>query len=717
MKARFIAALMLAAAVSPAHAEEEAGKPIDFAADSLTYDRNSELIVADGNVVMSYDDMVVHADRIVYDRASGEVTVKGKLWAEARDGAIITAENLIIDDRFKNGVIEHIGVILADDSRFASDKGALEGGDRLILSRAVYSPCKICSVEETPLWQVKAVRVVHDRDRKRVTYKNAWIEAFGVPVVYTPYFSHPDPTVHAASGFLAPDLGRSGALGLIFRTPYYWRIAQNQDATIEPIVTTREGLVMAGEYRHHIGRGKYKVDGSVTYVDERDAFGATTGRNEFRGHIFSNGRFRMDDPIGVGGSWQWRYNAGWASDDTYLRRYRFSKIDTIVSEAAVERFGKRSYAAATALGFQGLRIEDDTGLTPFALPMVEYHYRSPPALLGGSFEFDGNALAITRLDGMDTRRLAAAGRWEVPFVAESGSIYTVGVSVRGDVYHVSNAASPDEAAYGGQNGTTYRLLPQARLEWRLPLVRAGQNSQQTLEPVMALVGAFNGGNPDDIPNEDSRIVGFDDTNLFAASRYAGLDRWEGGSRVDYGLRYGLDGGSVSARALVGQSYRLQRDDEIPLGTGLEGRFSDIVGRLEVTLSPYLDLIYRMRLDNNHLKLRRNEIDAFIGPETFRVTVGYLNLKTGAEDLDPTNPLQAREEVRAGAVYQIAKNWRILGSYTHDIDRKASIEARGGVYYEDECLRFGVILDKRYTRDRDIEPDTSIILKIALKNLG
>lgn len=718
MKRHFWAACLIATVTAlPAFAQADGAKPLDFAADRLAYDQDAGLVTASGNVVMSYDDMVVHAEEVIYNRNTGKVEVRGELWAELPGGAIIRGRELIIDERFEDGVVANIGVILEDESRFAAASGALAGGQKLTLDRAVYSPCEVCGVDDTPLWQVKAVRVVHDRGKKRVSYKNAWIEAFGVPVVYTPYFAHPDPTVHAASGFLSPDLGQSGVLGLIFQAPYYWRIADHKDATITPIFTTQEGVVLSGEYRHHFGVGQTTSSGSITYVDKRDNLGNNLGDNEFRGHIFSRGRFAMGDPLGLGGQWQWRYNAGWTSDDTYLRRYRFSKIDTIVSEAALERFGKRSYAAVTALGFQGLRVEDITGLTPFVLPMAEYHYRSPPRFFGGSFEFDANALAVTRLDGMDTRRLSAAGRWEVPFITEAGNIFTVGASLRGDLYHVSKSALPDEAAFAGEDGTAYRLLPQVRLEWRRPLVRSGENTRQTLEPVVALIGAFDSGNPDEIPNEDSRIVGFDDTNLFAANRFTGLDRWEAGSRIDYGLRYGLDGGGMSARAVIGQSYRFFSDDEIPDGTGLEGHFSDIVARLEATVSPYLDLIYRARLDNKTGKLRRNEVDAVIGPENFRVTVGYLDLKTGADNLDPNAPLLPREEVRGGAVYQFSRYWRIMGSYTHDIDRSASVAARGGIYYEDECLRFGIVLDRRFTSDRDIEPDTSVILKISLKNLG
>lgn len=705
-------------AASPAAEVADAWNAIDFAADSLTYDQGSDIVTAEGNVILSYKGRIVHAERVVYNRATGRIAVEGELWARDSGGNIVTARDLILDEDFNSGIIQNIGFILSDNSRFAAERGRLTEEGRTVLERAVYSPCEVCADgSDQPLWQVKAVRVIHDRGTKRVTYRDAFIELFGVPLLYTPYFSHPDPTVHAASGLLAPGLGQSSDLGLVFRLPYYINLAPHRDMTIEPILTTREGFVLAGEYREHVGLGKFKVAGSITHVDERDDFGVETGDKEFRGHIFSDGRFRLPSLSRYGGQWQWRYDVGWASDDTYLRRYDFSTIDTIKSEAALERFGTRSYAALTALGFQGLRVEDVAGLTPFALPMLEYHYVSAPGLFGGTYRFDANALALTRFDGMDSRRLSLGTSWEVPYIGESGSVYTLGASLRGDIYHVNSAAAPDDPAYGGENGATARFLPQIRLEWRLPMVKDGLTTRQTLEPIVALVGAFKSGNPDAIPNEDSRIVGFDDTNLFASSRFTGLDRWESGSRIDYGVRYGIEGSKVSARMLVGQSYRFFDDPEIPVGTGLSGHWSDIVGKLEVTFSPYLDLIYRARLNDRNLALRRNEVDAVFGPDNFKVTLGYLNLDTGAEDFDPSTDFADREEIRGAAVYRLDREWTLSGSYTYSLDRKESVYARGGVAYEDECLRFGFFVARRFTRDRDIDPETSFIFQISLKNLG
>ena len=86
------------------------------------------------------------------------------------------------------------------------------------------------------------------------------------------------------------------------------------------------------------------------------------------------------------------------------------------------------------------------------------------------------------------------------------------------------------------------------------------------------------------------------------------------SRVTYGVDWALDLPGIAIRTNVGQSYRLDRDDRriFPDGTGLSGRFSDIVGRTERAVRQTVSVTHRFRLDKDNLAVRRNEVDATIG---------------------------------------------------------------------------------------------------------
>ena len=231
----------------------------------------------------------------------------------------------------------------------------------------MYSPCELCPDEpdRAPLWQIKAAKVIHDSETQTIEYRDAVLEFFGVPIAYTPIFFHPDPTVKRRTGLLAPIFRSSSELGLQATTPFFWNIAPNRDATISPRFTSKEGIVMAGEYRALTEAGGYEFDGSITYVDERDDANRTTGDQEIRGHIRGDGRFDIDR------QWRWGFDLFRSTDDTYLQRYDISKLDTLTSSLFLEGFNGRNYASAKSFLFQDLREEVSDEQVPIVAPLLE----------------------------------------------------------------------------------------------------------------------------------------------------------------------------------------------------------------------------------------------------------------------------------------------------------------------------------------------------------
>jgi LPS-assembly protein len=234
---------------------------------------------------------------------------------------------------------------------------------------------------------------------------------------------------------------------------------------------------------------------------------------------------------------------------------------------------------------------------------------------------------------------------------------------------------------------------------------------------LMLVAAPQGGNPRGIPNEDSRSFDLDDTNLFAINRFPGLDRSEGGVRLTYGGQWTYARGPLNVEVMGGQSFRLDAQQTIfPAGTGLQGKFSDLVGRTTVSWGRSLDLVHRFRVDKKNLGVRRNEIDAIWRSGRVDLTAGYSNLNrnitTGVEDL------QDQEEIRLGARFRITPYWSLVGYTIQDLtDGRAPIRDQLSLEYEDECFAFGVTYRRNFTSDRDFRKGTTFILRFRLKGLG
>ncbi len=701
-----LVALLLSGGAAVAQTQKDA-PPLAFQADSISYDQTGEIVTAEGHVEAAYGGRILLARRVTYNQKTGVVTATGEVALSDADGNTVFAENAQLTDDLRDGVIRGIALHMANNARMAANSASRAGGNTTELDHAIYTSCKICADEDYPTWQIRAEKVRHDQAAKRITYRNAYFDVFGVPVFYTPYFSHADPSVKQKSGFLAPSLGSSTDLGTKIETPYLWVINPSQDFTFSPLLTSREGPVVKGEHRARTRRGRVMTTASLTRADDRDEFNSKTGDKTTRGHINARGVFALS-PADM-----WGFNIERATDDTYLKRYDLSSADTLTSRLFTEHIAGRDFGSADFLLFQGLNRDDNPGLTPMILPLLSYSAMTDPSAAGGRFNISGNALVLRRNAGQDTHRVSATGGWQRNYVSALGEVYTLFTDIRGDLYYVDDIAPATPGALT-TSAVTGRALPLAGAEWRLPLSKYSEGVSQVVEPIAQLIYSPYGGNPGDIPNEDSGSFEFDGSNLFSPTRFPGYDRFEGGPRANLGAKwgmYGADGGY--ANILFGQVWRLKEDATFARDTGLDTKRSDYVGSIAVSPAEWFDILHRFRMDRDSFGYRRSEVEMLAGPEALKFNLSYVRLARELTDAS----LTSREEISGGLNVQFKENWSARALTRRDLSAHSTIETRGGVFYGDECIEYGLVYNRRYTRDRDIEPSTSVGFKINLRTLG
>ncbi len=676
-------------------------------ADEVIYDQASDTVIASGNVEVAQSGRVLHADSIHYRRGDDVVTASGNVALREPTGEVIFAESVELTGDLRDGVIHRLSVLMTDQSRLVASGARRIDGTRTVMRKAVYSPCALCPDDPTPvpLWQLRAARVVHDQVERSITYRDASLEFFGLPIVYTPYFRHPDPSVTRQSGFLTPSYSSSTALGAEVTIPYYWSLAPDRDVTFSPRFTSEEGVVLAGEYRERTPDGQFVIDASITRALTADADG-----DRIRGHVFSHGLFDIDK------SWRWGFDLERSIDDTYLNRYDISSKDDLVTTLFAERYSQRSFMSGSGYVFQDLRAGRESDQSPIVLPLLDARLVSAPKYAGGYTTLDANLLILERLDGTDTRRLSIAGGWHRPTILPGGHLFRIDASLRGDLYHAYTPLHRQEPYGGMRSETAGRLVPELAVEWRYPLITRIGPFRHLIEPIAQGVISPDGGNPAEIPNEDSRDLEFDHTNLFSTNRHTGLDRVETGPRVNYGVRlglYGPDGGR--ATALIGQSARAKGDSPFEPGSGLEDQMSDYVGRILVQPSPWLDFSLRFRLDHRDFTVRRNEIDLAAGPDWLRARLGFADVDRPPEST--TGDFVGGREALMGFTAGPWDNWTLSADARRDLEDNASINWNVGLFYEDECIVIGTGVSRSFTRDRDVEPGTVWHLTVNLKHAG
>lgn len=697
-----------------------AGDVIGFAADEMRYDEKAQIVSASGSVRLNRDAWRLAADAIEYNRTTGVVIATGNVVTTDPQGNQAFGDRIELTDSLRDGAIDNMLLVLTDGGRLAAVEG--QRSDQVFnLRRAVYSPCNVTGNDgcaKDPVWQVKALRISYNRGKHRLSYRNASLEIFGVPVMYLPSFSHPDGEAKQASGLLLPGVKWQRQLGLGVSLPYHFALAPDRDLTITPWFYTAVNPALQVQGRRLLAQGPVQIDSLFTYtrLGDVDADGNTIDKgNRFRGYFALKGNFQHTP------EWRSRFSVRLTTDDTFNRLYGLGFDDMLRSTYALERQTSTSYFSMSAWAFQGLRVSDTPGEIPFVLPLIDYDLRPAERVLGGRLHIGVNSMNLFRTDGQDVARALAFARWDRSLISPMGQRVTFTGMMRGDVYHVANADKATLPVYAGIDGLQARALPVAAVDVEWPFSGPALGGVQSITPRMQLVATPSGRN-DRFPNEDSRAIELEDINLFDLNRFPGFDQFEGGTRLTYGISYTLDRPGWALTSEIGQSMRIAgTGDEFPQGTGLSDTLSDFVGRTTLRYGGLFEVIHRFRVDRSSLAVRRNEFDVQIGSPTTYATIGYIKLNRNIliEDLED------REELRAGGRVGFARYWSVFGSAIIDLTTATSnpntigdgftfIRHRIGAEYEDECFRFGVSWRRDYIGDRDFLPGSSFLLTLAFK---
>lgn len=265
----------------------EGQNAINFSADELTNDEKNGLITAKGEVEIFYSGMRLQTDELVYDQNKDLVTAQGNVRLYSSDGSIVYSDKVELSEQMTTGEMQHIKVLLKDESHVFAESFKKKNNHRKQLAYATYTPCDMCDAQ-SPLWSISARKVQHDEESQNVHYNDAFIKIKNVPIFYTPFFSHPDPSVKRRSGFLAPTMGSSNYLGAVIQPRYFWAVNDQTNVIFSPIYSSDKGMVWGGSYQQYFYSADTDIAGSYL-KDGKD------GRPQHRGNIFAKGRYDIND--------------------------------------------------------------------------------------------------------------------------------------------------------------------------------------------------------------------------------------------------------------------------------------------------------------------------------------------------------------------------------------------------------------------------------------
>jgi LPS-assembly protein len=376
-------------------------------ANQLVYNRDTNVVTADGNVQLYYQGRTLEADKVIYNRTTNRVYAEGNAKLTEADGTITYASRFDLTDDFRNGFIDSLSTVSKDKTYLTAPRGERAEGETTVLDKSTYTACEPCKEhpEKPPLWQVKALRIIHKSEEQTIYYEDAYFELAGVPIAYFPYLSSADPSVTKKSGFLAPRFLDNTFLGFGAAIPYFWNLAPDYDVTLTPTVLSRQGVLGQVEWRQRLENGSYSI--RLSGIDQLDpsAFDASpygTGQRELRGAIESAGQFYINP------SWKFGWDVAVFSDKYFFEDYKI-RDDTLsadfvresISTAYLTGQGERSYFDLRGYYIQGLSQFDFERQQPVVLPVLDYNrtFAVDPARslnIGGELNLDVNFTALSR---------------------------------------------------------------------------------------------------------------------------------------------------------------------------------------------------------------------------------------------------------------------------------------------------------------------------------
>ncbi len=683
---------------SPQSTPPVVGQPAAEQAATLVADRvtlsGGQSLIAEGNVEVYYQGTRLNATRIRYDDAAQDMTITGPIrMVDASGNTVILADSAALDRDLRNGILNGARLVLARELQLAANRIARQEGRYTVLDRVVASSCQICATNPTPLWEIRARRVTHDSLTRQLYFEHAQFRAMGVPLAWLPALRVPDPTVDRMTGVLAPTLTTSSLLGVGVSVPYFITLGESRDLTVTPAITSQDSYTLALRYREAYRNGRLDWEGAIT----RDK----VLRDEDRGYLFADGSF--DLPRGYRLGVQLRA----VTDDAYLVDYDITDEERLWTGLTLERVRADRLVWARFGNTDSIREGEDNGTQPALAADVQL---SRTYLLGGGIaHLDWDLHAHRRastLDG-DLGRDLARGGIEAGFsrnwLLSNGMLINATGLVNADIYRINS-----DSRYSNNIG---RIAPSAALTLRWPFVRQTGSAAEVLEPVAQIVWSRR--DLPEVPNEDSRLVEFDEGNLFSLSRYPGEDARERGLRANLGLSWTRqDAAGWSLGLTAGRVFKANDLGQFGGSTGLTGSSSDWLIASHLTMNNGLILSNRALIDDD-FTLSRDELRVSYLAERTSLSMGYLWMQEDPVEMrfDPVS------ELLLDTAFPLSGNWNGSVDTRYDLTANRAAKAALGLQYVNECISVDLALSRRFTSSTSVAPETRFGVSVELAGFG
>ncbi|CAO4834679.1 MAG: LPS-assembly protein LptD [Holosporales bacterium] len=680
----------------------------------MSYDKKNNLYAADGhvNVRVCKNKKVrtLSCQHVEYDKHRGIFKARDHIQLTDELGNKNFSQKACITQDFSSAEMSPILLKTIHQERFQGTLLKRVDGYKTTVFNGSYTACQTCNNEDA-FWQIEASEVVHNDIDKTIEYHDAVLRFSSVPVLYVPYFSHPDPSVKRKSGFLFPQLGYRSTIGYYLAPVYFYEIDKTSDITISTYGFTKDAPILSTEYNQAFHNGFWQLS---TSIHQRRNSRTISHIPKNRWHAFSD--FEYD----INATQRLKVNIHRASDDTYLEHYPLflNKTYSLTSLIEFENFATSSYFKAQSV----LYTTNNQKTTPIVLPKLYLEKKFTPTIgyIDTTFMMDhfNRRLGVPGLNARKMTRLHAHASWSHDYLYH-GQLITpfVGIDGRSFIFKDYNNIPLNDLALIEKNQkhnhkAKMYLQPTASLFWRYPLISWQQHFSYVFEPqAKIIVSPYC--HQEDLPNDDALFFTYDDTVLFLENRSQGYSRFDSGSRFVYGFDQSFtfaDGSYISW--FIGQTRFLSQTTRTDASDKITKKSSDLVQCLKYVPSDWFKIRYQSSIDLSLKKERFREIGLTIGKPIFLFEAGYVYAK------NPNGQLRV-SQLNWSASSKINANWSTSIGEVRNFKstERSALRQYANVKWQNDCFSFNTYFYKTKIVKKDIRPDMGFMIEIEMKNIG
>ena len=691
--------------------------------------KEDKIISKDETVIEIEEKYIIVTSNITYDRKLKEIFSESQTTVQDNSNNILNANNfkLLIDDKILEAKFinlidsdsnEHnieiaklnletneiVGKDLSinfnkkyfsenNDPRLKAKSIIIEKGNSFF-KKGIFTTCKKRG-EKCPPWTVSAEEIHHDKNNKRINYKNAWLKVYDKPILYFPKFFHPDPTVKRQSGFLIPTLSSSNNLGNYLSVPYFYVISNNKDLTFTPRFYDKQKTLYQAEYRQANKNSDHVVDFGILNKSRLVETGKTQGTHFFvKSNLDTDINFFENSKIGL--------SIQQVSEDNYLKTNK-PKSPLIKNETVLN--SKLEFEGNTKDLDLSLYTEVWEDLSKETSDRYEYIFPSYSLTKYIESSLEGE-LSFT---SSGNSKLYDTNVYEKTMVNDLNYQSFKNVISNGFVTNYEllfkNANSDSKNSKTSKNKLDQNLQSIIKYQIQYPLKKVGVKFDRVLTPILS--ARFSPNKSKDIKGSD-RIIDYN--NIFSLNRIGSSETVEGGQSITIGNEFKtLDklGNELFSLNLAAM-FRDEENTDLPQKSTLDRKSSNVVGEMLFKPKEFFDLKYSFSLDNDMQTLNYNLVDA-----TFSVN----NFVTSFEFLEKNNVIGDESYLSNKTTLNLSDN-SLLAFNTRRNKQLGINEYYDLIYeYKNDCLKAAVEYKKSYYEDGDLKPEEQIYFSLTVIPFG